>query len=161
MAQKCKSNEAAAAIEYEINQSNPSLMNKTQIQESSIIVKPFIAGPIYSNAQQPFFKNEKYTTRTEQNVSLECGHMQINFRIKQKSNDWNLEVINNKETNEREYSMIFSSKESISRIHEYLQVNNLPALLEFLKQKGVTANLIAQYLEGETKDFANSPRTLS
>ena len=49
--------------------------------------------------------------------------------------------------------MIFSCKDSIRKIQEYLQKNNISAFREFIETKGKSAIDISQYLHEEIKSM--------
>jgi hypothetical protein len=56
--------------------------------------------------------------------------------------------------------MVFSSKESISKIQNYLQEGNVLAFIEFIEPKGASAKKISQYLREEIKKMnLNSDRS--
>lgn len=65
--------------------------------------------------------------------------------------NWRMEVLNTVNSTKRQYPMIFSSKDSIRKIQEYLQRNNIPDFTEFIETKGKSAMEISQYLREEIK----------
>ncbi|MGM9452254.1 ankyrin repeat domain-containing protein [Legionella bozemanae] len=178
MAQKMKNKEAAAAIEnpfgspketaslslekqmQDKKSTSPLQTNfAKQIKESDILAKSFIASPIYTAESSPLKKQEESKLGTTKNVCLTCDHINIVFCEMPDSTDWKLKVINDDKNTRDQYSMIFSTRESITKIQKYLQENNVEDLIEFLAGKGVSAKKISQYLKEETKAIDNmNPR---
>ncbi|MFA5959950.1 MAG: ankyrin repeat domain-containing protein [Tatlockia sp.] len=161
MAQKMKNKEAAEALEnsfakltetasssaeklmqdkQSFSASFQSKWTKSPIKESDILVKSFIASPIYTQ--------EASKLETTKKICLNCSSVTILFYELPESNDWILNVLN--EEKKQEKSMRFSTKESIAKIQKYLQNNAVEEFIEFLAGKGVTAKQISQYLKEET-----------
>ena len=170
MAQKMKNKEAAAAIESSLSclketasllpekQNDKSTsplqteLAKTQIKESSILAKSFIASPIHTAESLPSKKQEASKSGAIKIICLTLGAISIVFSEIPDSTDWTLKVIKDEKNI---HSMSFSTSESISKIQRYLQENNVEDFVEFLEGRGVSAKKISQYLKEEAKILDN------
>ena len=99
------------------------------VSYSDIAAKPFIASPIYSDQVLSIQR------LANKNINLTHGHLKIIFENNPGDDNWRLEVTNNDKPMPSQYSMIFSSKESINKIQKFLQEDNIAEFIEFLEKK--------------------------